>query len=74
MLIIGLMSGTSADGINAALVDIHGSGTRLKAELIGFQCTPYDPAVRSAILELCEPSRGRILILRIKRGPWGKVR
>ena len=60
MLIIGLMSGTSADGIDAALVDIRGSGRRLTARLLEFACVPHEPAMRDAIIRLCDARAGRI--------------
>jgi anhydro-N-acetylmuramic acid kinase len=44
-LVVGLMSGTSADGIDAALVRCHGWGHWLEAELVDFVCVPYDPAL-----------------------------
>jgi anhydro-N-acetylmuramic acid kinase len=40
------MSGTSLDGIDVAIVEIHGRGI----ETIGFTSTPYPAAVRAAIL------------------------
>jgi anhydro-N-acetylmuramic acid kinase len=60
MLIIGLMSGTSADGIDAALIDIHGSGRRIAATLLAFECSPHGFDLRQAILTACDPRRGRI--------------
>lgn len=39
--VIGLMSGTSVDGIDAALVEITGSGRNTKLEQIDFQSTPF---------------------------------
>ncbi len=60
MLIIGLMSGTSADGIDAALVEVRGSGRRLRAEIRAFLCVPHTAEMRSAILALCDPDRGRV--------------
>ncbi len=44
------MSGTSADGIDAALTRISGYGTATKAELASFLFTPFPPAVREAVL------------------------
>jgi anhydro-N-acetylmuramic acid kinase len=39
--VIGLMSGTSKDGIDAALVKLKGSGVDTKVEIIKFICVPY---------------------------------
>jgi anhydro-N-acetylmuramic acid kinase len=46
MRVAGIMSGTSLDGIDVAIVDIHGR----RVETIGFTSTPYTPEVREAIL------------------------
>jgi anhydro-N-acetylmuramic acid kinase len=54
MLVIGLMSGTSCDGIDAALVRVEGEGYDRSIELLREQCTPYAPALKQAILALAE--------------------
>jgi anhydro-N-acetylmuramic acid kinase len=48
-LVVGLSSGTSFDGIDAALVRVAGLGPDLRAELISFVCVPFDPSLRSRI-------------------------
>lgn len=53
MKIIGLMSGTSVDGIDAALVEITGPADAPQIALQRGQTYPYDPALRSQILEVC---------------------
>jgi anhydro-N-acetylmuramic acid kinase len=54
MLVIGLMSGTSCDGIDTALVRVEGEGYDLSIELLGEQCTPYSQTLKQEILELAE--------------------
>ena len=56
--VIGLMSGTSADGMDAALVDITGFGRATKVELKGFVSTPYSRETREMILRLASGSVG----------------
>ena len=56
-LALGLMSGTSADGIDVALVRISESSQRgassfPKAQLLRFAAFPYPSAVREAVLRL----------------------
>jgi len=54
--VIGLMSGTSADGIDAALSSISGSGEEVKARMVAFRKTPYPRAVKERIHALFSPS------------------
>jgi len=51
-LIIGLMSGTSLDGLDVALCKITGSGLSTKVDLLKFQTVPYNQEVKSSILEV----------------------
>lgn len=58
--IIGLMSGTSVDGIDACLVEITGSGINTKIDILAFETYPYDEATRVAILKICNPKTGTV--------------
>lgn len=40
-VVVGLISGTSMDGIDAALLKIRGKGADTKLELVEFVCAPY---------------------------------
>jgi anhydro-N-acetylmuramic acid kinase len=53
MKVIGLISGTSVDGIDAALVEISGSTDDLRVDLIAGQTYFYAPELRSQILQVC---------------------
>lgn len=50
-LYVGLMSGTSLDGADAALVDFSGATARTLA----FASVPFGTELRERILQLCEP-------------------
>ena len=50
MIVAGVMSGTSADGINVALVRIQGRGFRSRLELLAHYEFPYPSEVRRAVL------------------------
>jgi anhydro-N-acetylmuramic acid kinase len=47
--VIGLLSGTSADGVDAALVAIRGAGPATRAELLGFVTRPFSPELRGRV-------------------------
>ncbi len=55
-LILGLMSGTSADGIDVALARISGAPPHLNAKLLGHTSISFPPAVRKEILHVAEQS------------------
>lgn len=52
-LVVGLMSGTSADGVDAALTRITGCGLETRVEQLGFYFQPFDEATRQRILAVC---------------------
>lgn len=57
MRVIGLMSGTSADGIDVALTEISGAPPNLKARLENFTAIPFPRKVRTAVLRVAEGTR-----------------
>ena len=56
--VIGLMSGTSADGMDAALTEIRGSGTDTRVKTLGFVSLPYPDEIRREILRLASGTEG----------------
>src|SRR3712207_4690871 len=58
MLVIGLMSGTSVDGIDAALVEIARDDEALKVELRAFEMRPFAPNLRQRVRGLLPPNTG----------------
>jgi anhydro-N-acetylmuramic acid kinase len=52
MLVLGMMSGTSADGIDVALTRVSGSPPKLSVKLEGHHHTAFAAPVREAILRL----------------------
>lgn len=62
MLVAGIMSGTSVDGIDVALVEIDGEGQSITIEVVGFEAIEFPDGVRDEVLEVTssETSCGRI--------------
>src|SRR5437899_8009495 len=54
MLVLGMMSGTSADGIDVALARISGRPPSLNARLLGHASVKFPPALRKEILRVAE--------------------
>ncbi len=53
-LVLGMMSGTSADGIDVALARISGAPPNLNARLLSHASVKYPPALRKEILRVAE--------------------
>ncbi|MBX3083598.1 MAG: anhydro-N-acetylmuramic acid kinase [Anaerolineae bacterium] len=60
MRIIGMISGTSADGIDAALVELDGAPPSLKIKLIKHITYDYDPALQAEIFACFRPETGTV--------------
>ncbi|MGC1620854.1 MAG: anhydro-N-acetylmuramic acid kinase [Candidatus Acidiferrum sp.] len=54
MLVLGIMSGTSADGIDVALARISGAPPHLDAKLLAHTCSKFPPAIRKEILRVAD--------------------
>ena len=53
-VVAGVMSGTSLDGVDAAVVRVEGTGTGLAVETLGFVSRPYPAALRAALAAVVE--------------------
>ena len=53
-LVVGLMSGTSRDGIDAAVVEVEGSGTGALLRVVEFMTVPYEERLREDLDRLAD--------------------
>lgn len=60
VLVLGLMSGTSADGIDAALVELDGAPPRLRWRIVHLASTPYPPDLRAKVFACFRPESGTV--------------
>ncbi len=60
MIVAGVMSGTSADGIDVAVVRVLGRGFRTRFELLHHQAFPYSPRVRRAVLAMMNADKASV--------------
>lgn len=60
MIVIGLMSGTSADGVDVAICDIRGRPGAMRVEQVAGATFEYESAMRKRILAACDPSASRV--------------
>jgi anhydro-N-acetylmuramic acid kinase len=68
--VVGLMSGTSLDGIDAALVEIDGHGDQARVRLLGFRTTPFSDAQRAAIHALFSGDAAVLCAGNFQLGQW----
>jgi len=60
MIVAGVMSGTSADGVNVAFVRLQGRGLRMRLHLLAHREYPYPPRIRSAVLAAMNSTRASV--------------
>ncbi|MBQ4810509.1 anhydro-N-acetylmuramic acid kinase [Pseudoalteromonas luteoviolacea] len=51
-IILGLMSGTSLDGLDLALCKVSGNGANTQCEVLAFSTVDYDQSTKNTILEV----------------------
>lgn len=59
-IVAGLISGTSVDGIDTAIVEIKNSALKTKIKLIAFDCYQYTPKLKQHILKNSNPTTARL--------------
>ena len=59
--VIGLISGTSADGIDAALVELSGAGPSMQVRLLDFRTFAYAPEMRARVVALMDARAEELL-------------
>lgn len=60
MIVVGMISGTSADGIDAAVVEINGAPPALEWRLIKHRHASFPTALRAEILACFDPAHGSV--------------
>jgi len=60
MIVTGVMSGTSADGIDVALVEIRSGARGPRLKLLGYAAFPYPAPVRRAVLAAMNSQSARV--------------
>jgi anhydro-N-acetylmuramic acid kinase len=72
MLAVGLMSGTSCDGVDAALVGILPDGERYQVELLRLHSAPFERNLRAALLAALPPNAGSVADVARLHGALGR--
>ena len=58
--VVGLMSGTSVDGVDAAVVELSGHAESTELGRVFFEKIPYSPELRAKVLDLMIPETSRV--------------
>ena len=60
MIAVGVMSGTSLDGIDAACVEIEPDGDAYRIRVLDFATTAWDASLRARLLDALPPNPGNV--------------
>ncbi|MDT2744616.1 anhydro-N-acetylmuramic acid kinase AnmK [Enterococcus asini] len=63
MYAVGLMSGTSLDGVDAALVEIEGVDKQTQVKLLDFMTLPFEPGVKERISQALVPQTSDVQLI-----------
>ncbi|MFC5452031.1 anhydro-N-acetylmuramic acid kinase [Paenibacillus aestuarii] len=63
LIVAGLMSGTSLDGIDVAIVRIDGCGFEASVKLLHFESFGYDAQLRERLKQLCSLDQSNVALL-----------
>ncbi|MBP1966277.1 anhydro-N-acetylmuramic acid kinase [Paenibacillus aceris] len=63
LTVAGIMSGTSLDGIDVAIVRIDGCGVDAKVRLLHFESFSYEEEVREKLKQLCSIDHSNVALL-----------
>lgn len=58
--VVGMMSGTSVDGVDAALIELSREGGAPRVKLLAFENIPYPQGVRECVFELFRPETSTV--------------
>lgn len=58
--VVGMMSGTSVDGVDAALIELTREGGAPRVKLLAFENIPYPQGVRERVFELFRPETSTV--------------
>lgn len=73
MKVVGLMSGTSGDGLDIALCDISGAPPKLEAKIIAGTTIPYSDAMQQRIFKACHPQNSTVTHISELHTDFGKT-
>src|SRR5688572_13551571 len=59
-IVLGAMSGTSADGVDVVAVEVTGRGLGMAAKYLGHVEHPYEPDLRKGIFAIRERGEARL--------------
>lgn len=67
-LVVGLMSGTSADGVDAALVELEGAFTETRVSVLAFETLPYPPEIANKVRMLSSGKTSEVCEMNFRLG------